>query len=319
MIGYEQKLSRLLQGLLYLLFAGYVLVALQFILFKTIPITDVFRSRPVSLRSVNLIPFSTISALFTDDTVGIIRLLQNIAGNIVLFIPLGIFVSYAAAKRPFRFKISLLAGVTLSLELIQYVFALGSSDIDDMLLNLAGGLLGMSIYQGFGRVARSREQLLLFMVSFLIVSGISGLTVIGLTNQDLLPFGKKPIQYIDVNKEIMSGLEEGTADLMGDLIEVGTNSIMIFRNPKYSALVQSQETSEPVSKPYLSIACDPSTKIFVRHLSSVKNQVITTYETGTADQLAALLSKGNRAPIIKVWLSDADTSMARALLISLMD
>ncbi|GJM79889.1 hypothetical protein HMSSN139_23850 [Paenibacillus sp. HMSSN-139] len=38
---------------------------------------------------------------------------------------------------------------SLLLEIIQYVLALGSSDIDDVLLNTMGGVIGIGIYRWF--------------------------------------------------------------------------------------------------------------------------------------------------------------------------
>lgn len=93
------------------------------------------------LEAGNLIPFNEISRTFytmTDHG------LANLIGNIVIFIPLGLLLSSMAGKSAQRlvnvFWISF--GLSLSLELTQVVWTIGTFDVDDLLLNTAGGLLG---------------------------------------------------------------------------------------------------------------------------------------------------------------------------------
>lgn len=71
-------------------------------------------------------------------------------GNVALFLPLGFFV-YQALRHFRRSRFSfietvLFAGLTsLVIELLQWVFAIGFSDVDDLLCNTVGGLIGATI------------------------------------------------------------------------------------------------------------------------------------------------------------------------------
>ncbi|MFF2907245.1 MULTISPECIES: VanZ family protein [Bacillales] len=300
----------------YLLFAGYAVIAINLILFKTIPVTAIFSTPGLSMRSVNLIPYNIITTYFSDDSIGLKRLLANTLGNIALFIPLGVFVSYTGVMRSFRFKIGILLTTAVSFEIIQYVLALGSSDIDDVLLNLLGGMLGIAVYKRIERRTRSREQILNAVVVFFLVTGIGGIAVIGIVDRNLLPFGNQKAEYIDENKGIMAGLDESTADLFGDLKAAKQSTITVYQNPKYITTVSTSKAENPASELYTDIPLDAATKIFIRHISSVKNQLVSRYEKGSAADLVSLMGQQGTAFTVRVWLTDDDVQVARALLVS---
>ena len=79
---------------------------------------------------------------------------KNVIGNIVLFIPYGIFASlYTKIDRAFHaLCLVLFASVTVEVTqaLIGRVF-----DIDDIILNIAGGYIGYSIYALVGTIGDS--------------------------------------------------------------------------------------------------------------------------------------------------------------------
>lgn len=102
------------------------------------------------LASVNLIPFQTLHLYFTlvndyIDDWGSVSLI-NLIGNVILFSPIGFFVPYL--WKTFRsFKRIILVGLsaTVLIETIQY-FIGRSSDIDDVLLNTFGVMIGYGLY-----------------------------------------------------------------------------------------------------------------------------------------------------------------------------
>lgn len=71
----------------------------------------------------------------------------NVVGNVVWFIPLGFLVPFTWKKKRGIFTV---LGVSLmtsfSIELMQFIFMTGISDIDDLFFNTLGGLIG---YMGF--------------------------------------------------------------------------------------------------------------------------------------------------------------------------
>jgi len=123
--------------LLYSVFIFYIIIFLALL----------FMNRR-SFRSVNMIPFRTIvSYLSGDDIVLSSFALSNVLGNIVLFIPLGVYLTlFNRDKRLYR-NVLWIALISLAAEVIQYIFKIGASDIDDVILNILGGFLGIAAYR----------------------------------------------------------------------------------------------------------------------------------------------------------------------------
>lgn len=94
------------------------------------------------LRNINLIPFRTMSPYLKNITEP--YAFKNIIANILVFIPLGFFISNKNPKNVFKALIICL-GVILSIELIQLFFKIGFFDVDDIILNFIGSLLGVFI------------------------------------------------------------------------------------------------------------------------------------------------------------------------------
>lgn len=119
-----------------------------------------FRSR-LGERSINLVPFRTIADYLTDlagsgFAVGAARL--NLAANIVIFVPLGVYaVLFNKDKRVWK-NLLIVLGATVLAEVVQTVFKLGHGDIDDVILNCLGGLLGILLCRGLYRLCGDGEK-----------------------------------------------------------------------------------------------------------------------------------------------------------------
>ncbi len=98
----------------------------------------------VKYKSINLVPFKTILRYVNAvKVVGIIASLKNILGNVIMFFPLIPLISLAIEKRLGIIKVFIIAFIfSLSIELTQYYFRLGVFDVDDILLNVLGGIIG---------------------------------------------------------------------------------------------------------------------------------------------------------------------------------
>lgn len=92
---------------------------------------------------VNLTPFKEM----TRYSIGSKGFFYNVIGNIVLFIPFGFFVSYYIKAKKTH-QITIIAIITsLTAELIQYKIG-RAFDVDDIVLNVVGALLGFLAYLG---------------------------------------------------------------------------------------------------------------------------------------------------------------------------
>lgn len=69
----------------------------------------------------------------------------NVLGNIVWFIPLGIFLPTIFEKMNIGKVIFISLALSLSIEVCQYIFYTGVSDIDDIIFNVLGGIVGYAL------------------------------------------------------------------------------------------------------------------------------------------------------------------------------
>lgn len=98
---------------------------------------------------LNLVPFLSVLQLFTPNVSNPTYSALLIVLNVMLFVPLGfLYTLYANIKRTFTFKKVILLGFLLSffIEVFQLIFATGRvTDVDDIIANLLGALLGCFI------------------------------------------------------------------------------------------------------------------------------------------------------------------------------
>ena len=92
-------------------------------------------------RNINLIPFKSIIEPFKGGFT-ISYILVNIFGNIAALAPMGFFLPrlFRPARKllPFTLITSL---VVVFIEFTQFLFTVGSVDIDDLILNVAGAVI----------------------------------------------------------------------------------------------------------------------------------------------------------------------------------
>ena len=108
-----------------------------------------FRPSNQTYQSINLVPFSTIVFYLSGKVSGLISF-YNLAANIGLFIPFGLFLKVKKCTSFQLFYIPIL--FVSSIELLQYFTRRGSLDIDDLILNLIGFFLGYLLFPLFNRI-----------------------------------------------------------------------------------------------------------------------------------------------------------------------
>lgn len=101
----------------------------------------------------NLIPFHEISRyMHWSSNISVINLL----GNIAAFIPLGFLLPVVSRRRiPVPGMIGILFVSPIVVEIIQLVTRVGICDVDDVILNFAGGLIGLGIYLGLAAIVHT--------------------------------------------------------------------------------------------------------------------------------------------------------------------
>jgi glycopeptide antibiotics resistance protein len=114
---------------------------------------------------INLTPFKEM----TRYSIGSKSFFYNVIGNIVLFIPFGYFVSdYLNAKKTSQIFLASIV-ISLTAELIQ--FKIGRAfDVDDIILNVVGSLIGFLSYLGVKGIKRKLPSFMKNNVFYNIVA-----------------------------------------------------------------------------------------------------------------------------------------------------
>lgn len=79
------------------------------------------------------------------------KFIRNVVGNIVLFIPYGFIASYLLKNKRFSVITILTIIVSVTIETVQYYIG-RVFDIDDIILNVLGGIVGFLLYIGFDAI-----------------------------------------------------------------------------------------------------------------------------------------------------------------------
>ena len=95
----------------------------------------------------NLELFKEIRRFITyRDQLGMFVVAANLLGNILIFVPYGFFVSMAGRRRGFFKTFFFSMFLSLAVETVQLITRVGSFDVDDILLNTVGGVLGYIVF-----------------------------------------------------------------------------------------------------------------------------------------------------------------------------
>ncbi len=115
---------------------------------------------PDGFDKINLVPFREMQRFISKwETVGAVSALLNTLGNVIGFIPLGIFVPILFKKTRRVWK-QLLMGfmVSLAVETIQLVLDVGVFDVDDLILNTVGTIVGYALFRLIVYMIGKRER-----------------------------------------------------------------------------------------------------------------------------------------------------------------
>ena len=101
----------------------------------------------------NLVPFHTLAIYWRN--LGSEFWMRNLFGNVFLLLPLGLLGPIAIPALDRWWLIALVALLySVAIELIQRLVPARSADIDDVIVNLAGALLGFAVWRVMRRSPR---------------------------------------------------------------------------------------------------------------------------------------------------------------------
>ena len=142
------------------LLAVYTAALLWLILFKfSVHIAAVLHH---DQRSVNLVPFSNASGSSGE-----------MVDNVLVFIPFGLLLGVNCKRLDLWRKLVIVLVFSLTAEVLQYIFAIGASDITDVITNTFGGLVGLLAYALGSRLIRQES-----LDRFIVFAGTALLAVV---------------------------------------------------------------------------------------------------------------------------------------------
>ena len=125
----------------FVLYVGFIIYFLIF--------SDLY-GRPVGGMQeyrYNLVLFKEIRRFWEyRRQLGLFAVFTNLFGNILIFVPFGFFMPMASRYRSFFSTLAWSLGLSLCVEVFQFFTRVGSFDVDDLLLNTAGGVAGYVIF-----------------------------------------------------------------------------------------------------------------------------------------------------------------------------
>lgn len=152
--GIMNKRERIETVFLYGVFICYILF-----LIKLLFLSRVSDGQGTLHKSINLIPFYSIKEYIFSNSATIKKFaFGNVVGNIVIFIPLGTYLSLFKNNKRVITNLLFIFIVSLSIEIIQGLLGIGASDIDDIILNCLGGLVGILGYKFLLFILRDEKK-----------------------------------------------------------------------------------------------------------------------------------------------------------------
>jgi glycopeptide antibiotics resistance protein len=138
---------------------AYGALLIRLVVFKAIPVIRIghlrFRFAGTHTGPGNFVPFKSIVPELSGRGNQLIAMV-NFFGNIIPFMPIGLLAPLVV--RSFSWQKALVLGVVtgLSFEVMEVVFRVGIFDVDDIMLNAFGVMLGYGVLVMFKRRAQPR-------------------------------------------------------------------------------------------------------------------------------------------------------------------
>ena len=136
------------------LLIAYLIVLLWLVLFKfSNDIVSVLTN--YQTRSLNVIPFADYSRVSPMELIY----------NCIVFIPFGLLLGVNFKRIAFFPKLTSVLILSLSAEIAQFVFAIGATDITDVIMNTFGGFIGLIAYIAANKYIDSKKLDLCIVVA----------------------------------------------------------------------------------------------------------------------------------------------------------
>lgn len=151
----------------------YFCLLIWILLFKmSFSLNDLYQD-----RSINIIPFA--GSVIINGRLYITEIIDNI----LVFVPIGIYTCMLKQEWSILKKVSVAFFISLGIEVLQYILAIGSTDITDLIGNTIGGILGVLIFNLFSKIFKSKTiNIINILAAIATVCLVSFLSILLLLN-----------------------------------------------------------------------------------------------------------------------------------------
>lgn len=154
----KKEHRRMVLGLAWIGFIIYLVMMVYFLFFS-----EQLGRVPSDTYHYNLKPFTEIQRyLQYGPKIGYFSVALNLFGNVLCFMPLGFVLPILTNRRWGMIRITIISALSSAfVEILQLVSKLGSCDVDDIILNTCGGILGYILFlicRGIYRISARRKK-----------------------------------------------------------------------------------------------------------------------------------------------------------------
>lgn len=278
---------------------AYLVVLIRIVLFKQVALYNLFAAIGSMERTISIIPFKSLLDMINNN-ISVTRILENILGNIAIFIPFGLLLPIVQKDK--SKKIILYGLITSALiEIIQYVFALGSSDIDDLTLNTLGTIIGYLLYKIIHKKARADTLTAISIIVLVTVLGGFALGILFINHTELFMLSSKEI--VVENKNLVQDFIDTQPTVSGKFVKVNRNVLTLEKN------IHSSTDTRTI----MDLEITPNSNIYICYnkinyfFSTISGEQISYEKIEYSDFLSQNSNSFTKENNVRIWSSDGKT------------
>lgn len=281
------------------LFMAYLVMLIRIVLFKQAALYNLFAAIGSMDRTISIIPFKSLFDMINNN-ISATRILENVLGNIAIFIPFGLlFPIIQKDKSP---KIMLYGLITSAgIEIIQYVFALGSSDIDDLVFNTSGAIIGYALYKIIRQKSHTDTSSMISIIILVTILGSVSIGVLFVNHTELFMLSRK--ETVVENAYLVQDFIDTLPTVSGKFAEVNGNILTIEKNVHNSADTRALVDLEITPNSSIYICYDKIDFFF----STISGEQISYEQIGCSDFLSQKSNSFTKENNVQIWSSDGNT------------
>lgn len=278
---------------------AYLVVLIRIVLFKQVALYNLFAAIGSMERTISIIPFKSLLDMINNN-ISVTRILENILGNIAIFIPFGLLLPIVQKDK--SKKIILYGLITSALiEIIQYVFALGSSDIDDLTLNTLGTIIGYLLYKIIHKKARADTLTAISIIVLVTVLGGFALGILFINHTELFMLSSKEI--VVENKNLVQDFIDTQPTVSGKFVKVNGNVLTLEKS------IHSSTDTRTI----MDLEITPNSNIYICYnkidyfFSTISGEQISYEKIEYSDFLSQNRNSFTKENNVRIWSSDGKT------------